>query len=89
MGNLFELPCSLKVLGFIYENKGTNVNTVSRKLNITYSHVSKLHAALIQRKWIDYNRTGRDLLLVPTEKGSKIAEAYLYLVQTMEDRKDA
>jgi Mn-dependent DtxR family transcriptional regulator len=83
--NLKHMPDYLRVLGFVYENPNIIVMVISNKLQITYSHVSKLVSELANAKLITFEYTGRVKRTNLTDKGKQVGEAVVYLMQALEE----
>jgi DNA-binding MarR family transcriptional regulator len=82
----FEKPLYLRILGWVYNNPNSILLDISKRMDITYSHLVKIKIELEIRKWIDTKKDGRTRRVNLTEQGKKIAEAFIYLEQVMEEK---
>lgn len=83
MSDIIRLPYFLVMMGFIYENPKANLNIIAKKMEVTYSHVSKLRGVLVEKGWIKTTITGRSMSIELTPQGKAVAEAYIYLRQVL------
>ncbi len=62
-----------EILIYIYENNNTIGNKISRKLDITYSHMFRIVNELEKIKLIESTKSGRSRYFKTTSKGAAIA----------------
>ena len=71
---VIEIPRWMEVMAYIFRNDGDNLSKIHIRLNITYSHVSRLVQALVDLKMIRKKKIGRQSIVTLTEKGRVMAE---------------
>lgn len=76
-----ELPIFLKLIGWIYNNPNMFMLEASKRIDVTYSHLCSIKDKLVLNGWLNIQKEGRANIMNLTEKGNKIAEAYLFLEQ--------
>jgi predicted transcriptional regulator len=69
----------VKILANIEQN---NISKISYKLNVTYSHISKVINEFEKRKWVIKKKVnGREIRPVLTKEGLKVQEICLKMLQ--------
>jgi len=77
MRNNYKMPKAYEMIKDIYKHPETNLSDICRRINITYSHVSKLSQEMQEDQIIFKQKTGRKNMLSLTNKGKKIYEGLI------------
>jgi|GEM_PF-4054046 len=72
---LIKIPMYMFAIRFIGIEPGITSSEITKKLDGTYAHISKLKNLLIEVEWVRGHKTGRYFKLYPTLKGLEIAKA--------------
>jgi len=77
---MFVFGRPIDVLGYIGKNSNVNVSTVSKILDITYSHTHKIINNFEKEGIISHKIVGRNKFVILTEKGIKINKEFKKLM---------
>lgn len=72
--NIFQTRTGALILIYLYENEVKYLHKLARKLDITYSHASKLMVQFVVEGIVNKKRIGRRYDLELTEKGKFVAK---------------
>ena len=86
--NLTAFPAIYILIDWIYKNPTGYLLLCAKQTDITYSHLSKLKNLLVTEGVLFSEERGRQMSMVFTPKGKKIAEAIIYLRQLLEDKEN-
>jgi len=76
----------IEIMAYMKKNPVSSVSTISKNLDVTYSHVHKFLTEIIGYSWATTTKVGRVNDITLTTKGQKVGEACENLITEINTR---
>lgn len=79
----------IEVLGFLIVNESPSVTAISKKIDVTYSHVLKIINHMMEVRLVRTEKVGRIKAVQLTSKGKEIAKPCSQIVEFVKNEMQA